>query len=304
LSRLKNHTPNHLGVPVVRPARFAYFRPDSVDAAVALLRDNGDQARVLAGGQSLVALMNRRLVRPTALVDVTGLRDLRHLTLADGELRIGALTRHVDVETVRDPEIRSSFAILSESARWVAFHPIRTRGTFGGSIAYADPCSEWCLLAVLLDATVVAVGPDGSRTIDAADFFTGTHRTALSYDEMVVEVRVPRPPRGTALTEFSIRLGDFAVVAAAAAVDVGDGAVTSARIALGGAADRPIRLPDAEKAFVDTGSFDEVARVVADGVAPPSDVNADAAYRRELAATLAVRALREALAKAIGKGDH
>jgi carbon-monoxide dehydrogenase medium subunit len=285
----------------LRPASFAYVRPESLDEAVGLLRTNAGQALPLAGGQSLVQLLNRRAVRPAALVDLTALDGLRHVT-GDGDgLRIGALTRHADLETGTDPGLRDGFAILRESARLVAQYPVRTRGTFGGSIAHADPCSEWCLLALVLDAEITALGPDGPRVIDAEDFFLGAHRTALSYDEIVTEVRFPRAVRHSALREFSIRQGDYAVVAAAVAVELDGPVVISARIALGGVADRPLRLPDVERSLV--GAVPEgdllprLSRAVADAVDPPGDVHGGPGYRRQLAATLTVRALREAIRK-------
>jgi carbon-monoxide dehydrogenase medium subunit len=285
----------------VKPAKFGYFRPETAEEAVALLGAH-DGAQVLAGGQSLVPLLNRRVARPRALVDVTRLPGLRGLTVTEDTLRIGALTRHADIETVTDPAVHTGFAILPESARWVAFPPIRTRGTFGGSIAHADPCSEWCLLAVLLDAQVIALGPAGTRVLGAAGFFTGAHRTALASDELLVEVRFAHRPVLAALAEFSLRQRDYAVVTAAAAIRLDQwGTIAEARIALGGVADRPIRVPNAEKALLGATagaeSFEFAARVAAEGLEPPTDVHGSAKYRRELATTLVGRALGEAQAK-------
>jgi carbon-monoxide dehydrogenase medium subunit len=293
----------------VKPAKFGYFRPETAEEAVALLGAHAgaqdgaqDGARVLAGGQSLVPLLNRRLVRPRALVDVTRLPGLRGLAVTEDTLRIGALTRHADIETVTDPAVHTGFPILPESARWVAFPPIRSRGTFGGSIAHADPCSEWCLLAVLLDAQLIALGPAGTRVLDAAGFFTGRHRTALAPDELLVEVRFAHRPVLAALAEYSIRQRDYAVVAAAAAIRLDRwGAIAEARIALGGVADRPVRVPNAEKALLGAvagaEAFEFAARVAAEDLEPPADVHGSAEYRRELASTLVARALRQAQAK-------
>jgi carbon-monoxide dehydrogenase medium subunit len=285
----------------LRPASFAYFRPDSLDEAVGLLRANEGQALPLAGGQSLVQLLNRRAVRPAALVDLTAVDGLRHVTRDGNALRIGALTRHADLETATDPGLGDGFAVLQESARLVAQHPVRTRGTFGGSIAHADPCAEWCLLALVLDAEITALGPDGSRVVDVADFFLGSHRTALSYDEIITEVRIPRGVRHSALREFSIRQGDYAVVAAAVAVELDGLVITSARIALGGVADRPLLLPDVAESLVgavpDEDVLRQLSRTVAEAVNPPGNVHGGPEYRRQLAATLTVRALREAVHK-------
>ena len=152
----------------MKPAPFAYHRAHSVAEAVALLAELGDEAKILAGGLSLVPMMNFRLARPAALVDVSRLEGLSYLRAdAANGLRIGALTTHRTVEVSRDPAILGGFGVLPRSARWIGHYPIRSRGTFGGSIAHADPASEWCLLAVLLGAQVVLTGPGGSRSVPA-----------------------------------------------------------------------------------------------------------------------------------------
>jgi carbon-monoxide dehydrogenase medium subunit len=181
----------------VKPAPFAYHRAHSVAEAVALLAELGDEAKILAGGLSLVPMMNFRLARPTALVDVTRIEGLSYLkTDPQDGLRIGALTTHRAVETSRDPDVMAGFGVLPRSARWIGHYPIRSRGTFGGSIAHADPASEWCLLAMLLGAQVVLAGPQRQRTIPAAEFFEGYYSTAAGSDEMITELWFPRPRRG------------------------------------------------------------------------------------------------------------
>src|SRR5207302_3640680 len=185
------------------PASFAYHRPGSVPEAVALLAELGDEAKILAGGLSLVPMMNFRLARPSDLVDVTRIPGLSYLR-ADGDgLRIGALTTHRAIETSTDPAVLADFGVLPRAARWIGHYPIRSRGTFGGSIAHADPAAEWCLLAVLLGAEVVLAGPRGPRTVPAAEFFQGYYTTAADPDEMVTELRFPRPGRKAALIEFA-----------------------------------------------------------------------------------------------------
>ena len=176
----------------MKPAPFAYHRAHSVAEAVALLAELGDEAKILAGGLSLVPMMNFRLARPTALVDVSRIAGLSYLRAdaADG-LRIGALTTHRAVEISRDPAVLGDFGVLPRSARWIGHYPIRSRGTFGGSIAHADPAAEWCLLAVLLDARIVLTGPDGQRTVPAAEFFEGYYSTAAGPDEMITEIWFP-----------------------------------------------------------------------------------------------------------------
>ncbi|RVX38792.1 carbon-monoxide dehydrogenase medium subunit [Nonomuraea polychroma] len=284
----------------MKPAAYAYHRAYDVREAVELLGELGDDAKILAGGQSLVAMMNFRLARPSALVDVNRISGLSYLRRDGDRLRIGALTRHHAVETTRDPAVLGGYAVLPRAAHWVGHYPIRTRGTFGGSIAHADPTSEWCMLALLLDAEIVAEGPHGRRTIPAADFFHGFLTTALGADEMLVEVVFPRPAPRAALTEFAQRRGDFAIVAAAAALDTDGTACTGARIVLGGVDARPVRVPAAEQvlagAALTTDAFAAAADVAAREASPPGDIHGSADYRRRLVRTLVTRALEEAAA--------
>ena len=178
----------------MKPAPFAYHRAHNAAEAVALLAQLGEEAKILAGGLSLVPMMNFRLARPTALVDVSRIGGLSYLRADGAGLRIGALTTHRTVETSRDPAVLNGFGVLPRSARWIGHYPIRSRGTFGGSIAHADPASEWCLLAVLLAARIVLTGPDGQRTVPAAEFFEGYYSTAAAPDEMITEIWFPSRP--------------------------------------------------------------------------------------------------------------
>jgi carbon-monoxide dehydrogenase medium subunit len=224
----------------VKPAAFAYHRVDTVDEAVDRLGQLGDDAKVLAGGQSLAPMMNFRLARPSALVDITRIPALRYLYREGPALRVGALTTHHAVETSSDPGVADGYGILRRAAKYVGHYPIRTRGTFGGAVAHADPAAEWPMLALLLDAEIVALGPQGERAIPAAEFFQGFMTTALAPDELLTEVRFPAPPARAAIQEFARRAGDFAIVAAVAAVeldgDAGERPVCrSARVVLGGA---------------------------------------------------------------------
>jgi carbon-monoxide dehydrogenase medium subunit len=286
----------------VKPAAFRYQRANTVEDAIEQLTQLGDDAKLLAGGQSLVPMMNFRLVRPSALVDITGIPDLRYIEPHGEGLKIGALTPHRWVEAMEDPDLLEGFSVLKRAARWVGHYPIRTIGTFGGSIAHADPSAEWCMLATLLDAEIVAAGPDGERVIPASDFFHGFFMTALQPDEMIVEVRFPRPAPNAALHEFARRAGDFGIVAAAVAVDLRDGECRSARLVLGGVADIPSRIPEAERVLegVEVGreAFEEAGRVAAEEIDPPSDVHGSAEYRRDLSAVLIRRALMEAVGDA------
>jgi aerobic carbon-monoxide dehydrogenase medium subunit len=287
----------------VKPAAFEYRRATAVEDAVDQLTELGDEAKLLAGGQSLVPMMNFRLVRPTALVDVAGIPDLQYLEPHNGRgLKIGALTPHRWVEEMEDPELLEGFSILKRAARWVGHYPIRTLGTFGGSIAHGDPSAEWCMLAALLDAEILAVGPEGERVIPASDFFHGFFMTALEPDEMIVEIRFPQPAPSAALQEFARRAGDYAIVAAAVALDMDDGKCRSARVVLGGVADVPLRVTEAERVLegeeVGREAFEEAGREAAKVVDPPSDVQGTAEYRRDLSAVMVRRALEEAAADA------
>jgi carbon-monoxide dehydrogenase medium subunit len=282
----------------VKPAAFEFRRASTVEEAVGQLEELGDDAKLLAGGQSLVPMMNFRLVRPSALVDVTGIGGLQYVEGEGEGLRIGALTPHRWVELMEEPEVLEGFGVLKRAARWVGHYPIRTRGTFGGSIAHADPSAEWCMLAVLLDAEIVVLGPGGERVIPASEFFYGFFMTALEPTEMVVEVRFPEPAPHAAIQEFARRAGDFAIVAAAVSVDASEGKSRSASVVLGGVADVPLRVEEAEKvlegAELGAEAFEEAGREAARAIDPASDIHGSAVYRRDLASVLVKRALAEA----------
>ncbi len=287
----------------MKPAPFAYHRAHNAAEAVALLAQLGEEAKILAGGLSLVPMMNFRLARPTALVDVSRIGGLSYLRADGAGLRIGALTTHRTVETSRDPAVLNGFGVLPRSARWIGHYPIRSRGTFGGSIAHADPASEWCLLAVLLAARIVLTGPDGQRTVPAAEFFEGYYSTAAAPDEMITEIWFPEPAKRAVLTEFAPRQGDFAVVAAAVSVDITDGVCRSGRVVLGGVGPLPVEvnadpLSDQPAAGQTWQSMGEHAAGQIDpppsSPSPFTDAHGDAAFRRRLTATLVSRALAEA----------
>jgi aerobic carbon-monoxide dehydrogenase medium subunit len=277
----------------VKPAPFAYHRARSLEDALEVLATGDEDAKILAGGQSLVAMMNLRLARPSLLVDINDLPGLSYV-LEEGEgLRVGALARHSQLEWY--PGDAPGFAILPQAARWVGHYPIRARGTFGGSIAHADAAAEWCILAVLLEAEIVARSPRGIRTIPAESFFQGLFTTALQQDEVLTEVRLPRGYDCAAIDEFARRHGDFAIVAAAVAYDLEGGLITRPRVVLGGVADRPADLAevaellDGEQPSHDL--FTEAGQLARTLVDPPSDIHGSAEYRRDLAAALVQRAL-------------
>jgi len=293
------------GASQVKPAPFVYHRAHSVGEAVALLTELGDEAKILAGGLSLVPMMNFRLARPSALIDITRVAGLSYLRADRDGLRIGALTTHRGVETSRDPAVVDGFGVLPRSARWIGHYPIRSRGTFGGSIAHADPASEWCLLAVLLDGQVVLTGPDGSRSVPAAEFFRGYYTTAARADEMVTELWFPRPQPHAVLTEFAPRQGDFAIVAAAVTAEVEDGTCRAGRVVLGGVGPRPVEIAADALAGqpASAGTWRAMAEQAASQIDPPDDTFATGEYRRRLTATLVSRALAEAGDRAARRGD-
>ena len=284
----------------MKPASFDYHAPRTVEEALDLLARYGGDGRVLAGGQSLVPAMAFRLARPAVLVDINRITALSGVRTADGELTIGALTRHVVFE---EPIAAGPLAgLLPTIAHNIAHLPIRVRGTFAGSLAHADPAAEWCTLALALDATIVASKAGASRTIAAGDFFKTIFTTDLAGDEMIVEVRLPLLDESwrCGFIEFNRRQGDFAIVSALVAIRVESGTVREARIALGGVVDRPVRAAEAEKALVGEAPADAAFRAAADiasrSFTPFGDIHADPLFKSELVAVMTRRALERAFA--------
>jgi carbon-monoxide dehydrogenase medium subunit len=283
----------------VKPASFEYHRVATVEEALERLGELGEDAKLLAGGQSLVPMMNFRIVRPSALVDISRVPDLSYMA-RDGEaLRIGALTVHREVETAPD-DLVEGFEVLKEAAPLVGHFPIRSRGTFGGSVAHGDPSSEWCMLSLLLDAEIVARGPEGERTIPASEFFLGFFTTALEPGEVLTEVRLPRAMPRAAIEEFARRHGDYGIVATAVGVRGDGGACAEARIVIGGVDEVPVRIEAAEAVLVgsdlDEEAIEEAAQIASREVEPATDVHGSAEYRKHLTAVLVRRALRRAVA--------
>jgi CO/xanthine dehydrogenase FAD-binding subunit len=271
----------------MKPPPFEYAAPRKTDEALALLAQHGDRAKVLAGGQSLLPLLNFRLAQPEMLVDVNRVAELAYVRPANGGLAIGALTRQHALE--RSDVVRARLPIVAEACRLIGHLPIRHRGTLGGSLAHADPASELPAVMVALEAELTASRVGGRRTLAADQFFTGIFSTALEPDELLTEVRVPGlPPRtGSAFVEIARRAGDFALVGVAALVTLDDGGrVTRARLALCGAGPAPVRAREAERVI--TGERpegrtldDAVERMVA-AADPPGDIHASAAFRKKL----------------------
>jgi carbon-monoxide dehydrogenase medium subunit len=282
----------------VKPARFEYFRPTTVEEAVSLL-DTVSDAKVLAGGQSLVPAMNFRLARPAALVDINAIAGLDVIDVSAGRLTIGALARHRAFE--KPISTGPLGRLLTNAARFIGHLPIRVRGTLVGSLAHADPASEWCVIARVLDAEMVASSSTGDRIVAAADFFKTVFTTDLRPDELLTSVHLPwlGDAFTTGFAEVSRRAGDFALVLAAVVLKVESHTIVEARIAIGGASDRPLRMSQAEAALVGKDAFieaiEEAAAAAADEVRPVADIHASADYRRDLVRVMVRRALHQAL---------
>jgi len=297
----------------MKPAPFRYARAGSLAEAIALLAEAPGDTKLLAGGQSLVPMLNMRLVRPAVLVDVNGLRELTGITpTPEGGLRIGALTRHA--ELTASPAVIERAPLLAEAARHVGHAAIRNQGTLGGSLAHADPAAELPAALLALDARVHVTGPRGAREIAANAFFLGLLTTALDADEILTAIEVPAQPPGWGFVEIARRPGDFALAGVAAVVRVGRpltlpspprGGEGEMRLVGFGVGDRPLRLSSAER--VGAGAQLDAATAARAGAAagpdcdPPSDVHGSAEYRRHLATVLTERALLQALARLAGR---
>lgn len=288
----------------MKPAPFAYADPTTVDEALALVGEFGDEAKLLAGGQSLVPMLNLRLARPGALVDLNGVAGLDHIRTDDGTLVIGAMTRQRTLENAE--LLDGAWALLREALHHVGHVAIRNRGTVGGSLAHADPAAELPAAVCALAARMVVRGPSGEREVPADAFFRGYFTTALGPDEMLTEIRIPPWPArsGAAFVEVARRHGDFAQIGVAAAVALGDDdTVTRAGIAVAGAATEPVfatgvvdgilgRLPGSPLT-------EQPAEEFARGLTPPSDLHGSGAYRRQLVRHLLPRAVDQAVRAAL-----
>jgi carbon-monoxide dehydrogenase medium subunit len=278
----------------MKPAAFRYHAPKTIEEAVAMLAQYApDDGRVLAGGQSLVPTMAFRLARPHHLVDINGIADLGRLASENGQLAIGAGVRH---QAFHRPVVAGPLGdLLSAVMRHIAHYPIRTRGTFCGSVAHADPASEWCLVAATLDAEMVARSTRGSRVIAARDYFQGIMTTALEPDELLAEVRLPLLSVETrwGFYEFNRRAGDFAMGMALVTF-----AIVAPRVGVGGAEARPRRIAAAEALLAgrppSAAAFRAAAEAAAAAIDPLTDEQTNAVYRRELVATVTRRALEQA----------
>ena len=286
----------------MKPPPFEYVAPTSIDEAVAALAQGGAEAKLLAGGQSLVPLLNFRLARPALLVDLNRIAELAYVTGRDGGIAIGAMTRQARVE--RDPALAHSQPLLREAIRWVGHAAIRSRGTIGGSLAHADPAAELPAVVVCLDAQLSVIGPRGRRSIPAADFFLGYLSTALEPDEILLEAWLPAlaPCTGQAWLEFARRHGDFALAGVAVSLCLRGERVETARIVLTGVGGTPVRAREAETLLVGGSVLERVsaaADAVRSAIDPDADIHASKEYRAHLAGVLTERAVRLAYERAL-----
>jgi aerobic carbon-monoxide dehydrogenase medium subunit len=285
----------------MKPASFDYHAPTSVDDALALLKSHAGDARLLAGGQTLLPMMNFRLARPAAIIDINRIPALAYIERVGDVIRIGAMTRQRAIEF--SPVVAADLPLLHEAIKFVGHLPTRSRGTIGGSIANADPAAEIPMVLQLLEAEVDVHGPQGQRNIVADQLFLDAMTTSLTPEEMLVEVRLPVVPQGAgvAVEEFARRHGDFAIAAVGVMI-LGDGKrCRRARIATAGVSSHSTRLRAAEQLLEEQGLgqaiIAEAAKIAAQEVEPLSDNNASAEYRRHLTSVLAERALQRAVGR-------
>jgi carbon-monoxide dehydrogenase medium subunit len=285
----------------MKPAPFEYHDPDSLAEAIALLDRYEGEARLLAGGQSLVPLMNFRLASPAAIIDLNRVGGLAYIREDAGRVRIGAMTRQRAIEF--SPLIRQRIPLLAEATRMVGHPPTRTRGTIGGSLAHADPAAEYPCVALALDAEMVLRSAAGERVVAAADFFQGLMFTAIRPREILAEIRFPitPPDAGYAFEEFSLRHGDFALAGVAAIVAPNGVRGMTVRLAACAVGETPVRLRATEEAIRGGGDDDAIAaavRIAGESVEPAGDIHASADYRRHLVRVLTRRALVRAIESA------
>jgi CO/xanthine dehydrogenase FAD-binding subunit len=286
----------------MKPASFDYIVAESIDMAVASLKEAGADAKIIAGGQSLVPMLNFRLLRPSVLVDINRIAGLAFIEETDKDIRVGALTRHHQLET--SPVIARQLPVLSCAMTHVAHLAIRNRGTIGGSLSHADPAAELPMMALLLDAELHVTSASGKRTVAARDFFLDALTVGLEGDDMVTEIVLPKLPQGTGwgFEEVARRHGDFALAAVAVTLTVAGGAIAQARVALTGVGPTTLRATAAETLLMGralepnlTGRVIEAVRAV---IVPETDLHASADYRRHLAGVLTGRALDAAWRRA------
>jgi carbon-monoxide dehydrogenase medium subunit len=282
----------------MKPPPFEYLRPVDLDGVLAALAQDSDATKILAGGQSLIPMMNLRMAAAKRLIDINRVPGLNRIEIESDQLVIGALARHTDI--LASPIVWQNAPLVIAAYRHVAHRPIRNRGTIGGNLAHADPASELPAVMLALDAEIVLHSRSGERRVPAESFFLGVFETAARPDELLTQIRIPlaSTSRRWGFEEMSQRQGDFALVAVAAIFDVDGGRCANTRLGYAGVADHAVRIAAAEAMLngespSDT-AFEDVAAKAAEAVDPPEDVHADAAYRRDLVRALTRRALSAA----------
>jgi carbon-monoxide dehydrogenase medium subunit len=288
------------------PASFDYSSPKTLSEAISLLAKHGPDAKILAGGQSLIPLMKMRLAGPKHLIDLNGIGDLSYIKEADGHLTIGAMTREADLDA--SDLIRRKYPILADTAAVIGDPLVRNRATVGGNLAHADPANDHPATMLALGVEVVATGPKGKRTIPLTEFFTGLFTTSLNADEILTEIRIPIPPArsGGAYLKVERKVGDFAAAAVAAQITLDGNNIKSAGIGLTNVGMTPIKAVRAEKSLqgrpADQKNIEEAARIASEEADPSDDLRGSADYKRSLIRVLTTRALHQAIARA--KGEH
>jgi carbon-monoxide dehydrogenase medium subunit len=278
----------------VIPTQFDYVAPTTIDEALAALSEHGDDAKIIAGGQSLLPVLRMRLNAPEMIVDIGKIEELRGIRDDGDAIVIGSMTKYIDV--VNDPTVRDNALLVAKAVEHVADPQVRHRGTFGGGLAHADPAGDSGAPMLALDAQFVIAGSSGERTVEATDFFVDLFETAIGDDEILKEIRIPKRPGWGAHYEKFVRIShQWAIVAVAAAVKVEGGTISEARVGLTNMGSTPLRARSVEEALVGQPATDEAVRAAAasagDGTNPPSDLNGGADYRKHLATVLTRRAV-------------
>jgi aerobic carbon-monoxide dehydrogenase medium subunit len=280
------------------PASFEYFAPTTLDEALALLEEHGDEAKILAGGQSLIPLMKLRFAAPSAIIDINGISELGQLDGEGGGLRLGALVRHKTCE--RSELLHGRYGTLGDAAPMISDPIVRNMGTVGGSLAHADPQGDWGSVMLAMRAEITARGPNGARTIPIDEFFQGPFTTALEPSEILTEVRIADPGTraGGTYLKLERKVGDFATVGVAVHVSLSNGSVERAGIALTGVGPMNLRADSAEQALagqvLDEQAISEAARLAAEAAKPRTDVRGTEAYKRNVVRVFTERGLRKA----------
>ena len=284
------------------PAAFDYAAPTTLGDALALLKQRGDEAKIMAGGQSLIPLLKLRFAQPALVIDIGRLPAMNGIARQNGHLSVGALARHVDIE--RNADLAWLCPILIDTVHWISDPLVRNRGTMAGSICHADPSGDWGSVALALDAEIVARSQVGERVIKAADFFQGPFTTALRADEIVTEIRIPMPKgsAGGAYNKLERKVGDFATVAVAVQVELSGGKIARAGIGLTAVGETNIKATAAEKVLVGHEPTDaiiaEAARLASEAAHPKDDIRGTAAYKKDVVRVYVQRGLKTALGHA------